>query len=632
MKLGKKCGIISVLFVIVFLNMSGNNIMVVHANGIREEVVQIAVAELGYKEKMNADILDDFEANAGSANYTKYARDIGVTNGLPWGATFFWWCMCSAGVPYDVFPRSVVVDQNFYKNRNKFGEVGIYTPQAGDCIFMADAENITAAVRMGIVEKVTDDSVTFILGNWEDQVSRRTLSLTDGEIYGYGIMDYSNPYTAGWLADTFCAGIVMHDAIVEQGQYKSLRNMGENVVLWDGIEETDTRWLFTKMGDDTYVIQSLYDGRVLSADGSLSDGSINVAAAEKDLSSSQKWYIYSCNSHKGYKIVPQCAQDKRLDVTDNFMEKGTNVRILESTVTGSQRFELPEITYAALDKVSISPRYEKEMLPNEKQTLQCVLVPEDATANVVKWTSNNPDLIEVDENGNITAKKIGMATVTCTSLYDDYYKDSVTISVVENMSQTEESTTEKETPVEEPVIEKDPTAEHEQPVTKPAVTKTESPVKKGTKIKSGKFNFVVTDTKNKTVKVTGIRDKKAATASIPAKITYRKKIYKVTAIAQKAFKGNTKLKNFTIGNNVKIIESHAFSGCKNLQKVTIGKNVTTIGERAFYNCKSLNNITFKTKKLKKIGKKAFCKIGKKPVVYAPENKIKDYKKLLKGKM
>ena len=39
------------------------------------KVLAVAVAEIGYKEKKSNSQLDDKTANAGSGNYTKYARD-----------------------------------------------------------------------------------------------------------------------------------------------------------------------------------------------------------------------------------------------------------------------------------------------------------------------------------------------------------------------------------------------------------------------------------------------------------------------------------------------------------------------------------------------------------------------------
>ena len=75
----------------------------------------------------------------------------------------------------------------------------------------------------------------------------------------------------------------------------------------------------------------------------------------------------------------------------------------------------------------------------------------------------------------------------------------------------------------------------------------------------------------------------------------------------------------------------AFKGNKKITNVTIGKNVKTIGASAFYGCKKLKKLTIKTKYLtsKSVGKKAFSGIYKKAIIKVPAGKKKSYKKLLK---
>lgn len=82
--------------------------------------------------------------------------------------------------------------------------------------------------------------------------------------------------------------------------------------------------------------------------------------------------------------------------------------------------------------------------------------------------------------------------------------------------------------------------------------------------------------------------------------------YKVTGIADGAFKNNKKLK-----------------------KVVIGKNITAVGKNAFRGCKKLKTITIKGKNIKKIGVGAFAGINKKAVIKVPKKKLGKYKKLLK---
>lgn len=62
-----------------------------------EKVIMIAKNEIGYLEKKSSDQLNDKTANAGSANYTKYWRDVYPGyQGKAWCACFVSWCFMKA--------------------------------------------------------------------------------------------------------------------------------------------------------------------------------------------------------------------------------------------------------------------------------------------------------------------------------------------------------------------------------------------------------------------------------------------------------------------------------------------------------------------------------------------------------
>ena len=107
-----------------------------------------------------------------------------------------------------------------------------------------------------------------------------------------------------------------------------------------------------------------------------------------------------------------------------------------------------------------------------------------------------------------------------------------------------------------------------------------------------------------------LRNNKKTAFTVPAtvKSANGKYTFKVTAIANKAFKGDKKLK-----------------------KVVIGKNVQTIGKSAFEKATNLKSITIKSTSLKKVGKKAFKGIHAKAKIKVPAKKLRSYKRLLKGK-
>lgn len=63
------------------------------------------------------------------------------------------------------------------------------------------------------------------------------------------------------------------------------------------------------------------------------------------------------------------------------------------------------------------------------ETLNAVIEPADATNQKMLWESDNTDVAEVDENGNITAKKVGKAEITVMT-EDGNHKDTCEVSVL----------------------------------------------------------------------------------------------------------------------------------------------------------------------------------------------------------
>lgn len=107
-----------------------------------------------------------------------------------------------------------------------------------------------------------------------------------------------------------------------------------------------------------------------------------------------------------------------------------------------------------------------------------------------------------------------------------------------------------------------------------------------------------------TAEFTGIV--KGKTVNVPNTITVGGKVYKITSIAAKACRYNTKI-----------------------TKLVIGKNVKKIGKEAFFNCIKLKNINCKSALLKagSVKKNAFKGLNKKVVLKVPKAQKVLYKKL-----
>lgn len=223
--------------------------------------------------------------------------------------------------------------------------------------------------------------------------------------------------------------------------------------------------------------------------------------------------------------------------------------------------------------------------------LQASVTPEDATNKTLVYTSSDNTIASVKEDGTISGLKLGTADITVKAM-DTGKEKTVKVTVKEAEKEPANPTN--------PAKPSQPTTEKE--------TSTVATVKKGTKLTVGTNTFVVTNVKAKTVSYKGTKKKKAAKITIPATVKSGKQVYKVTAIADNAFKNNKKIKT-----------------------VVVGKNVRTIGKKAFYGCKNLKKITVQSSIIKKVGAKAFKGINKKAVIKVPSKKYKAYKKVFKGK-
>ena len=111
-----------------------------------------------------------------------------------------------------------------------------------------------------------------------------------------------------------------------------------------------------------------------------------------------------------------------------------------------------------------------------------------------------------------------------------------------------------------------------------------------------------------TATVAGANKNTITSLTIPATVKAYGNSYKVTAIANNAFKKYAKLK-----------------------KITIGKNITKIGKNAFNGCKKLKTITIKATKLKTVGSGAFKGIESKATIKCPKKQKAAYEKLLRKK-
>ena len=163
-----------------------------------EKVINTALQEVGYLEKKSNQNLDNKTANAGSANYTKYGRDMGC-NGYAWCDAYVDWCFVKAYGKENAkrllggFSNYTPTSAGYFKKMNRYYEV----PQKGDIIFFKNAERIC---HTGLVTRVLNGTVYTVEGNTSKGSSvirngggvyQKQYSISNPRIDGYGRPDYS---------------------------------------------------------------------------------------------------------------------------------------------------------------------------------------------------------------------------------------------------------------------------------------------------------------------------------------------------------------------------------------------------------------------------------------------------------
>lgn len=157
-----------------------------------KDIVSVAASQLGYKEQGN--------------NRTKYGVYTG-TNGQAWCHSFVSWCAYKAGQSGKV-PKtaSTTTGMNWFKSHGLFRYKGNYTPKRGDIVYFK-----TGRSHVGIVEKVTGNTLHTIEGNTSNRVARKTYPLSNKTITGYGVPKYSGGKTTGTAIGNISTGTTTAD-------------------------------------------------------------------------------------------------------------------------------------------------------------------------------------------------------------------------------------------------------------------------------------------------------------------------------------------------------------------------------------------------------------------------------------
>jgi len=170
-----------------------------------QRLIDVALAEVGYLEKASNKDLYSATGNAGSKNYTKYAKELSqyspgiYANGYAWCDTFADWCFVKA---YGADAAKQLIhgwsaytptSASYYRSHGEW----FTSPMVGDQIFFKNASGTIC--HTGIVYAVDDNNVYTVEGNTSSKsgvvanggaVEKKVYKKTYSRIAGYGRPNY----------------------------------------------------------------------------------------------------------------------------------------------------------------------------------------------------------------------------------------------------------------------------------------------------------------------------------------------------------------------------------------------------------------------------------------------------------
>lgn len=173
---------------------------------MKNKLISIALTEVGYLEKASNGNLDSKTANAGSKNFTKYARDLSplspgiYANGYAWCDTFVDWCFVKAFGAEKAkelihgWSAYTPTSAGYFKNAKEWHTAN---PKKGDIIYFKDSKGTIC--HTGIVYEVDATYVYTVEGNTSSAsgvvanggaVEKKKYSLSYNRIAGYGRPKY----------------------------------------------------------------------------------------------------------------------------------------------------------------------------------------------------------------------------------------------------------------------------------------------------------------------------------------------------------------------------------------------------------------------------------------------------------
>ena len=199
------------------------------------DIVGIASTQVEYHEGNSINDLSGTN-QSGTNNYTKYAKDIGMGQGVAWCATFISWCARKANIPTSVIQSSTYAEASSYgvtyyewsdyKN-------GAFTPKKGDLIFFnwKSAAQLSRAEHVGLISENPSANGNYVViksyeGNTKKnkvEYKNRTVSKNNGYFEGGYIIGFGRPNYTGNITESLNISLTSYPTTIKVGSSFGLR-------------------------------------------------------------------------------------------------------------------------------------------------------------------------------------------------------------------------------------------------------------------------------------------------------------------------------------------------------------------------------------------------------------------------
>lgn len=263
-----------------------------------------------------------------------------------------------------------------------------------------------------------------------------------------------------------------------------------------------------------------------------------------------------------------------------------------------------------------------EINANETLQLFAMVLPANATEKTITWTSSNPTIASVDENGLVTGLNDG--TVTIEAAADDksatcevtvhanitFADNNIKAALVANFDDNNDgeisfAEAESVSSIAGVFLEKNYTSFDEFRYFTSVTSIPSSCFSNWTSLSS----IIIPE---------GLKSIGSSAFSGCSSLSYISIPATVNNIGASAFSGCSSLISVVIPNGLSAILANVFSGCSNLKSITIPSSVTSIGGSAFKDCTNLRSIALPTGTTS-IGNNAFSGCSKLSVITIPQN-------------